>query len=39
MERDLYLDFMEDKGQESQQRMMKSLDEFAKLDEFESLKA
>ena len=39
MERDLYLDFMEDKGQESQQRMMKSLDEFAKMDEFESLKA
>ena len=39
MERDLYLEFMEDKGQESQQRMMNSLDEFAKLDEFESLKA
>ena len=39
MERDLYLEFMEDKGQESQQRMMKSLDEFAKLEEFESLKA
>jgi hypothetical protein len=38
MERDLYLDFMEEKGQESQQRMMKSLDEFAKMDEFTQLK-
>ncbi len=27
-----------EKGQESQDRMMKSLDEFAKLDEFETLK-
>ena len=38
MERDLYLDFMQEKGQESQQRMMKSLDEFAKMDEFTQLK-
>lgn len=38
MEKDLYLDFMQDKGEESQQRMMKSLDEFAKMDEFDKLK-
>jgi hypothetical protein len=38
MERELYLEFMQDKGEESQARMMKSLDEFAKLDEFSSLK-
>lgn len=38
MERELYLDFMQEKGLESQQRMMKSLDEFAKLDEFTQLK-
>jgi hypothetical protein len=38
MERSLYLDFMEDKGLESQERMMKSLDEFAKLEEFDQLK-
>lgn len=37
MERDLYLDFMADKGEEAQTRMMKSLDEFAKMDEFKSL--
>jgi hypothetical protein len=38
MERDLYLDFMQEKGLESQTRMMKSLEEFAKLEEFEVLK-
>ena len=38
MERELYLDYMEEKGEEAQSRMMKSLDEFAKLDEFETLK-
>jgi len=38
MERELYLDFMMEKGLESQTRMMKSLDEFAKMDEFDSLK-
>ena len=38
VERELYLDYMMDKGQESQDRMMKSLDEFARLDEFETLK-
>ena len=38
MERELYLDFMLEKGLESQARMMKSLDEFAKMDEFDSLK-
>jgi hypothetical protein len=37
MEKELYLDFMTDKGMESQERMMKSLDEFAKMEEFESL--
>jgi hypothetical protein len=39
MERELYLDFMQEKGLESQERMMKSLDEFAKMDEFDNLKA
>lgn len=39
MERELYLDFMEHKGEEAQQRMMKSLDEFAKLEEFERLQS
>ena len=38
MERELYLDFMQEKGLESQQRMMNSLEDFAKLDEFTSLK-
>jgi hypothetical protein len=38
VERELYIDYMEEKGEEAQQRVMKSLDEFAKLDEFESLK-
>ena len=37
MERDLYLDFMQEKGEESQARMMKSLDEFSKMEEFESM--
>ena len=38
VERELYLEYMMDKGQESQDRMMKSLEEFARLDEFETLK-
>ncbi len=38
MEKELYLDFMQEKGLESQERMMKSLDEFAKMDEFDKLR-
>ena len=38
MERELYLDFMQEKGEEAQARVMRSLEDFAKLDEFDSLK-
>lgn len=30
----MYLEYMNEIGEESSDRMMKSLDEFAKLDEF-----
>lgn len=38
MERELYLEFMQEKGMESQQRVMNSLEDFAKLEEFTSIK-
>lgn len=37
MEKDLYLDFMETKGLESRDRMMKQLDDFSKMEEFDKL--
>ena len=37
MERDLYLDFMQDKGMLSSDRMIKSLDEFSNMEEFDKL--
>lgn len=38
MELELYIEYMEGLGMESTERMRKSLDEFAKLDEFMELK-
>ena len=37
MEKELYLEFMEDSGVDSSQRMMKALEDFAKMDEFNEL--
>jgi hypothetical protein len=34
MEQELYLEHMQELGHESAERMQKSLEEFAKLDEF-----
>lgn len=38
MELELYIEYMEGLGVESTERMRKSLDEFAKMDEFMELK-
>ena len=37
MEREMFLEYMNEKGQDSQQRLLESLEQFAKLDEFDDL--
>ena len=37
MEREMFLEYMNEKGQDSQQRLLESLEQFAKFDEFDDL--
>lgn len=37
MEQEMYLEYMDEIGVDSSQRMLKSLEEFAKIDEYKQL--